>query len=432
VKTAPAIALVTIFLGIGVVACTPNVYGDLPSPPVPSQSAATTQSCASSGGGGKAVQGVDPSAFTVCKGTKGTSGRCIPSSALGPESDKFEQASCASGQSCLPDQLVKEGTSIQLQKCTGVLNSEGRCFWPLAKDIIANYDILKGSSQGCSDGMICAPCVNPLTQQETGICNIGGAAGGGGDGGACGGTPDSSRGDGGAPAPAAGKCPQVDPIIDVSSFSVEDCGADMLCVDANIVPPAEAAQLTQLKSCAKGKCVPKKSVERAGNYVPKSCRSTGDSEGRCLNVGIPKIAEQSSLLPTADCDADERCAPCFDPRSGEDTGACHSASCDKPKEPKKVFASCCGSAGRCVPTDVVSGNASSLLTNDSCSGDTPLCAPAELVGVAQPQRCSAALGLISGICVSGCTLVIGDLVQGDCPDGDMCAPCKALPPGSCN
>jgi hypothetical protein len=338
---------------------------------------------------------------------------------IGALGDKFEAASCPGGQVCVPDEVVKEGSNLKLDKCTGVLNSEGRCFWPLVKDIIANYDLLAGASKDCKDGMVCAPCTNPLTHQETGICNIGGAGGscsGGGDGGA-----------GGAPG-ATGTCPQVDPIIDVSSFPAEDCGSNMLCVDASLLPPAEASLL---KSCSKGKCAPKKAVERGGNYVPKTCSSLGGSEGRCMNVGIPQIGQQSAQLPGDGCDPDERCAPCFDPRTGQDTGACHSASCDAPKQPKKVFAQCCGSAGRCVPESVVPGSGSKLLTADSCTGDTPLCAPGELVGVTPPKSCTAALGLITGICVSGCTLVIGDLVQGDCPDGDMCTPCSALPAGTC-
>jgi hypothetical protein len=341
---------------------------------------------------------------------------------LGSFADTFERASCSEDQGCVPDDVVKAGSNLDLQKCNAVLDTEGRCFWPLAKDIVANYDMLKTATKDqCPAEMVCAPCINPLTNQPTGVCDVGASS-------ACGANAAKS-GNGGANAAAGGKCPQVDPILDVSTFTADTCGSGMLCVDANLVP---AGQAQRLSSCSKGKCAPKKSVERAGNYVPKTCRSTGGAEGRCTNASLPDIAKQASLLPQADCDADERCAPCFDPRTGEDTGACHQASCDAPKEPKMVFAPCCGSKGRCVPTSAVDGSSSALLAADSCTGDTPLCAPNELVGVTPPKKCGVAFGLIDGICISSCTIVLGgDLVQGDCADGEMCAPCDLLPNGSC-
>ena len=418
-------------LGVALVACSAaDPYGDLPANPAAVTANGTSPKNCGAGGGGQGLQGADPSILKQCTGTKGTPGRCVPTSVLGSFADMIEQASCDSGQACVPDDLVKNGSSIDLKKCTAVLNAEGRCFWPVAKDINANYDLLESATKDqCPTGLVCAPCVNPLNKQDTGLCSLGG--GGGGGGGSCTAPP---AGDGGAPkstSASTGTCPQVDPILDVSSFAPEDCGSNMLCVDASLVPADEGKML---KSCSKGKCAPKKSVERGGNYVPKTCRSTGDAEGRCMNVSIPEIAAQASLLPAGDgCDADERCAPCFDPRTGDDTGACHSAPCDAPKEPKKTFASCCGSRGKCVPASAV-GDGASFLEADSCTGDTPLCAPNELVGVTPPKKCGIALGLFQGICVSSCTVgqLLGSLAQGDCAAGDMCAPCDMLPAGSCN
>jgi hypothetical protein len=153
-----------------------------------------------------------------------------------------------------------------------------------------------------------------------------------------------------------------------------------------------------------------------------------------MNVGIPQIAEQAALLPPGEgCDADERCAPCFDPRTGEDTQACRSASCDAPKEPKKVFASCCGGRARCVPKSAVDAESQDMLAADTCGGDAPLCAPNELVGVAKATKCTTGFGLISGICVSKCAIdtFLEAFVQGTCAEGDMCAPCRMLPDGTC-
>jgi hypothetical protein len=445
--------LVVVGLALALVACTADLYknpGGLPGSDTENgsdaqQSTSGTQPASGTGGGSttkscsaassQAIAGADPSGFPVCTGTKGTSGRCVPTSALGRFSDQFEQAGCSSGQACVPDELVKDGSNVQLTKCTGVVNTEGRCFWPLQKDIIANYDLLKEATKDqCTNGMVCAPCVNPLTNQDTGLCSLGGAAGGGQDGCASA-TTTNGGGAPATPAPAPGPagvtCPQVAPIVDVSGFQAEDCGSGMLCIPANLVPADEAKML---KDCSKGKCAPTKVVERAGNYVAKTCTSVADSEGRCIAAAIPEIAAQASFLPQADCDADERCAPCFDPRTGADTGACHMAPCDAPKQPKTILAACCNGRGTCVPSSMVDSTSATFLQAASCSGGTPLCAPNELVGSATPKKCTAAFGLIDGICVSKCTMngLVANLVQGNCSDDEMCAPCDVLPSGSCN
>jgi hypothetical protein len=300
--------------------------------------------------------------------------------------------------------------------------------------MIANYDILKTSTKDCPADTVCAPCVNPLDNKDSGVCSLGGGGGGGG-GGACSGGAAAPKAGGAASAPttgapAGGKCPQVEPNLDVSGFQAEDCGSAMLCIPANLIPPDEAKIL---KDCSKGKCAPKKSVERGGNYVPKTCKSVLDSEGRCIAAAVPEIAAQGSFLPQADCDADELCAPCFDPRSGADTGACHMATCDAPKQPKTQMTACCSGRGTCVPSSMVDGVSGMILQADKCTGATPLCAPNELVGSATPKKCTAAFGLVSGLCVSKCTIgdLVGGLVQGSCSDDEMCAPCEALPAGSC-
>lgn len=403
--------------GHGVFACdAADPYGDRPKTETSGAEPASTGACA------KPIEGKDPSGLPQCTGTKGVKGRCVPRTELGSFKDTFEKATCADdAQACVPDEVIKSGSKIELKKCKAVLDGEGRCFWPLAKDIIANYDLLKGATKDqCPDEQVCAPCVNPLDKKETGVCNTGSG------GASC---SDASKGGASSGAAGGGKCPQVEPILDAKTFSVEDCGSNMLCVDKALV----GDQASHLKPCAKGVCAPKKSVERGGNYVPVTCRSTAGAEGRCLNVGIPMIGEQKTILPQEKCDPDERCAPCFDPRDGADTGACKSASCDAPKEPAKTFAPCCGGRARCVPTSAV-GDAEGMLEADSCTGDTPLCAPVELVGIpgTSPKPCNAGFGLIKGICVSACAISIpgASLIKGDCNDGDMCAPCSKLPAGT--
>lgn len=418
------LAAAALGLFVGVVACGEvDPYGDLGDQGAEKDGDRTGKqdsaaTCAA------AIAGVDPSTLKACKGTK-ASGRCVPKAMLATFADTFEQGDCGASDACLPEKLVKEGSNVKLKTCKAVLNSEGRCFSPLAKEIVSNFDLLKSATKDqCEGDEVCAPCAHPVTKAETGICKLG--EGGGGDckeGGQSGG--QSSK-----PAPAApAQCPQVEPILEDSAFKQEDCTSNMLCVDAALA----GDQASKLAKCKTGVCAPKKSVVRGGNYVPKTCKSTGGFEGRCANVGIPDIGKQKSILPKADCDADELCAPCFDPRDGKATGACNQASCDKPKDPPKTFAQCCGGTGRCVPTSAAGESASSLGA-DSCSGETPVCAPNEFVGLAQPRACKAGFGIIKGICLSRCSITTGGplagLIKGDCEDGELCAPCNKVPAGT--
>lgn len=399
---------------VSVVACAEvDPYGNGPKTNV---SASTGKCGKKKSAAGGAMKGTDPSSLKACKGSKKTKGRCVPTAVLGSFAGTFEEASCGDDSECVPEELVKDGSAVKLTSCKA-FGKEGRCFWPLAKDMLDQYELLKGETKDqCDSGMICAPCVNPLSGEETGVCSLG-------EGGGSAKCKDDDDDDG---AVEGGTCPQVEPILDASTFPTEDCGTNMVCVEEGLVGAERAANL---KACSKGRCAPKKSVERGGNYVPKTCRSTGDAEGRCLNVGIPMIGEQQALLPQADCDADERCAPCFDPRDGSDTMACRTASCDQPKEAAKPLESCCGGRARCVSAAQAGESAGELLA-DTCKGSTPLCAPMEFIpGGATPKKCATLLGLMDGICVAKCALSnsLKDVFQGDCAEDEMCAPCSFLP-----
>ena len=376
-----------------------------------------------------AMAGADPEALTACEGTKtGTKGRCVPSGTLGNFADTFEKADCKGQSACVPEDLVREGTKIKLKDCTAVLNTPGKCFWPLAAQVIENYDLLKSATKDqCEGDQICAPCTDPRTQEDTGVCSLGGDAGGD-----CKGDSETKST---SPKPSAAACPQVEPILEESAFKQDSCGSNMLCVDESLAG-AERAKL--LATCSAGVCAPKKSVLRGGNYVPKTCKSLAGAEGRCSNVGVPDVAAKKDLLPQADCDEDERCAPCFDPTDGKETGACSQATCDAPKEPAKTFVDCCGGSGKCVPTSTVGSNADSL-NADSCGGDTPVCAPKPFLPGGATKKCGAILGIIKGVCASKCAINQNALVKkliesDDCSDDEVCVPCDKAPPGTagCN
>lgn len=404
---------------VGLFACEKvDPYGDL-SEDVTFETTETAPLCPGSMAGMS-----DPTILTACTGTKGSKGRCVPKLLLGTLADTFEKASCKESQVCLPEKLVTDGSKVKLKTCTGIGNAEGRCFWPLAKEILSKYDLLKrGTGDQCDDEQVCAPCSNPLTGQETGICSLGGPP-----------SPQCKK-DGGEEDDGAGgiaaklKCPLDEPILEAENLPPLDCGSNMACVDKSLV----GAQADKLRACAKGVCAPLKALVRAGNFIPKTCRSLAGAEGRCANVGIPMIGEQKALLPQAECDPDERCAPCFDPRTADDTQACRQSRCDAPKEKPKTLPTCCGGGGRCVPKAVVPAESQATLGADTCSGDTPLCAPNQVVGSAAGKACTL-LGK-KGICVSACTVLglkskVGELISFDCEDGDLCAPCSELPPGT--
>lgn len=260
------------------------------------------------------------------------------------------------------------------------------------------------------------------------------------------GSPDSSDGglDSGAPGGGDGSTPQpgencgTPALMDLeSSFdSCPDCmGAH--CLPQSVVPEKNRGNLA---SCDEGTlCVPDRIARGGPEFIPKECRSLLDAEGRCLSTCVPQVASQQESLPQASCAEDQRCAPCFNPVTGERTGACN-VGCDVPKESKKVFDECCPGSqtgemhGRCVPTDAVPESERGMLMQQGCdSGE--LCTPTP---IARDQanghfmRCSASGAFVSGPggCVPHCFVPDGQegfLSQNDCPDGDfLCAPCMSL------
>ncbi len=425
------IAVSTIFGGLLLACVAPELDGDPYASRRPTTNADTK---AGSSTCTQAVQGEDPKKFPVCTGTKGAKGRCVPTSKMGQFSDKFETAACQAGSACVPDTLVEKGTSIQLKKCKPVLGKsedDGRCFSSLAKDITANYDLLKNATgTQCSGDEVCAPCLNPLANNApTGICFEAPKAG------ECDGKAGGGGGGGGGGAPVA--CPYMGPpLVDVSTFPSEDCGSGMRCVAAALLPSADLA--ASLKKCSKGVCAPEKAVAAAGNYVPKTCVSVAGGEGRCTNENIPMVSSQKAMLPKDTCDANELCAPCYNPGDGKATGACATAKCDAPKLPAVTFKACCNGngapRGKCVPKTSVPSNLQKNLGDDkgTCAPNVDVCVPSEFVTTpgyrGSPCAGSSFLtGGYTGVCLSDC-LEFGffqslGISRGDCAGANKCVPC---------
>ncbi len=236
----------------------------------------------------------------------------------------------------------------------------------------------------------------------------------------------------GAPAAKPSACPYDGPPLDVSAFAV--CGDGGRCIPDKAFPPDQAAQKSRLAPCTGGFCVPEKIVKSQNGALPKTCRSFASMEGRCTSRVFPDIEKQKDRLPQDACDANERCAPCFDPQ-GKATGACSSVSCDAPKEAFKPFQACCTSAGksrgRCLPTASMPPEAATGLEKKECATSADLCVPEEELaeGFIHPQcKASSLLGAYDGVCISTCVkmdfLTQLGTARGNCSADSFCAPCK--------
>ncbi len=272
----------------------------------------------------------------------------------------------------------------------------------------------------------------------------GGSAGrsGGGGGGASGtaGTLDAGAPDGGADAGS----------VDAGSADGGDGGESCVYEGAPLLDPADlpscesatcqnahclarglvsAEQAEQLADCdAETECVPDLLIVTLGQFLLDSCRSLAGAEGRCLSTCIPQVAAQLDALPRDVCDEGERCTPCFDPITGEETGAC-GQSCDPGAvEPPVTFPACCGELGVCVPDALVAEGERAVLSADSCEGDGVLCAPRAIAAdpTAVPATCRGLAGG-EGRCLPAClpsvAAQVDVLPSAGCQPGELCAPC---------
>jgi hypothetical protein len=237
---------------------------------------------------------------------------------------------------------------------------------------------------------------------------------------------------GAPPAPSAATCPFTGTPFDVSAFPT--CLDGGRCIPEKAIPADQIEFTSRLAKCPAGFCVPEKIVATQNMGLPKSCRSLAGTEGRCTSLVFPDLAAQKDTLPQDSCDANERCAPCFD-FLGKESGACRSVSCDAPKEPAKVFPTCCGTGGKslghCVPKASLPAVAASGLAQKECASATDLCIPDQEMDLAfvHPKcKASTLLGAYDGVCISNCVnkdfLTELGTARGNCSAESFCAPCK--------
>jgi hypothetical protein len=273
-------------------------------------------------------------------------------------------------------------------------------------------------------------------------------AGGGGTSGATAetvGTGTGMGGDGhtdamstGTGAPTQPKCPYegtpIDPSILGPACPTTVCGGGGHCVPNNIISAQDPKQLDKLASCdEKSKCVPDIIIANQNLFIPPTCKSVYGAEGRCISECVPEVKAKVGQLPQSTCQANERCVPCYDPFTQQETGACK-LSCDPgPKEPPVTVPKCCSGIGTCVPKSAVPAAQASKLSADSCGGQDLLCAPDMFINNQKPQPCETSNFLLAllgskykpGVCLPGCLPDLNSsfIKQDGCPSGMKCAPC---------
>jgi hypothetical protein len=322
-----------------------------------------------------------PPKFAECCTGKGL---CVPADLAGAQASNLGKDSCTSPLLCAPKELTDP--KFRPKSCSSVGSAEGRCLSTCIPLVSSQIDQLP--TAGCTADERCAPCFDPRDCKATGACTVNGDA------------------------PADTKC---------TPFA-ECCGTKGLCV-----PPAlagSAAKSLGKDSCSGDDlCAPKELTD--ATYKPKTCSSLNDAEGRCLSTCVPLVSAQASLLPSAGCGQDERCAPCLDPRTCADTGAC-SINGDKAARGCKQFPACCSDRGLCVSPELA-GNQAANLAKDTCATGS-LCAPKELTDPTFKPKACQSLGGFEGRCVSNC---LGGQVAAQkdrlptagCATNEVCAPC---------
>ena len=317
----------------------------------------------------------------------------------------------------------------------------GKSRWRLAEHGLFTLLAVAVGVLGACSGSTDVVTGNPGAGGSGGASGAAGTGGLGGSGGS-GGSEDASVGGSGGVAGAAGQDAGADvsedaqpdaddcvhtgpPVIDPAIFPACDLCDGAHCVPAALLP---AEQVDLFADCdANNKCVPDLFIETGGDFLLASCRSASDAEGRCLSTCLPSVQAQLALLPQDTCAASERCVPCYDPTSGDETGAC-SLACDPgPQEPPVTLPTCCGGIGSCVPASLVPAEQQSLLGQDTCADPNTLCAPNELLDPsAHPDACRS-VNDAEGRCLPACLPAVDamkDLLPQDtCADTHLCVPC---------
>lgn len=306
---------------------------------------------------------------------------------LVPESGRSQLAACDKTTLCVPDNFIQYDFLYTLRTCRSVGDAEGRCVstcLPASATSAINY-----TKSSCDENELCVSCYDLKTGEDTGACRS--ACDRGGD--------------------------------NLKTFA--DCCSGL----GKCIPPEAAGsgadQLSQ-DTCDTGLiCAP---ADITLGNIPAACTSLCGAEGRCLPACLPSIASQGDNLSQDTCDDGNKCVPCYDPRTGDDTGACNNNG-DAPTQDPVTFDSCCNGQGKCICQDLAGAGASGLGQN-SCRANW-LCAPEGAVDNGSLPTCTSDIVIfpnVAGVCMGDCVPQgngVNNLNMGTCANStDLCVPCN--------
>ena len=337
-------------------------------------------------------------------------------------------APCSGGGFCTPDTVIASADNFVPPSCVSIAGAEGRCVSTCLPWVAARAALLP--KVGCAAGTVCAPCFDPLATDPTtptGACSLG-----------C---------DVPSQPPTTLTCPWSGPPV-LDPTTLPTCG----CNGAHCLPAAGVPVGVQsmLNTCAGGFCTPDTIIKSGGNGAAISCAPyagvTTAAGGRCVSSCLPVVA-QNPTLETSSCATGTKCAPCADPFTGADTGACSLTACDAPPAQPYKFPNCCVvsavAKGRCLPLSQIPASSQSNFAAQECAGldSDYLCVPNEMLPApnATPGQACSGTSLAhptgyTGTCMSACLNFPADIgleySQGNCPANYRCIGCADAPAGS--
>ncbi|MDD9936314.1 MAG: hypothetical protein OXT09_22065, partial [Myxococcales bacterium] len=331
-----------------------------------------------------------------CEDDVCTQAHCLAANVI-PEDQRDFLADCTDTEKCVPDTLIATLGMAPLPICESIDGAEGRCVSTCVPLVRVQADVLPRDI--CADDELCAPCFDPITQEATGACGL--------------------------------VCDETQGPVDEPYFFPECCGDIGVCVPSEFVPAGQVDLLGKDSCQGDGVLCAPRELASDRSASPPSCTSLEGAEGRCLAACIPDVARQADQLPKDSCDDGYLCAPCYDPISGADTGACGIGDDPGPTGDPVLFDTCCNNGnadvGVCVPSAIVPSDQVGLLGPDTCVDSGYLCAPADVAaGSYTPDTC-VSLGSGEGRCLPACLPDIAAqaavLDQAACGVGELCAPC---------
>jgi len=238
---------------------------------------------------------------------------------------------CPDKSYCVPDDLLARAGRYQPAACRSLGDREGRCLSVCVKAVSDEKDLLPQAS--CKSGERCVPCYDPRGGAATGACTLGPCdkpkeparpfepCGVGQDDASC--------------VPT-----QLVPASEACNFDAKGCGKgcsepNTLCVPKKAIAAGAGFEGKKCTASLPGLLAwfsvlltdPGQAATAATDYA----------DGRCMSQCLPAVQKQVSspllkaALTSTECDADEVCVPCYDPmRIAEgkiSTGACWRDPC---------------------------------------------------------------------------------------------------------